>query len=187
VRLILLSLGLAIVVGLLAGGTLREFPTIGIRWGWLALAGVLLQFSPAHGTGGVLLLLLSFAFLFVFAVANLRSPGFILILAGLCLNLLVIAANQGMPVTREALVRSGQADTLTDLVQHGGSKHHLAGDDSVLLPLGDVIAVGWPVDQVVSVGDICVHLGVGWFIVVAMQSRRRPSTAPHTPERTRIA
>ena len=171
-RLILLSVAAAIGIGFLAGGTLRDFPSVRLRLAPLAIAGVLLQFVPASGDLGFAVLLLSFALLLGFAVVNLRSPGFVLITTGLVLNALVIAANHGMPVTREALVRSNQAGTLPDLVRNGGEKHHLADTRTVLLPLADVIALGRPIDQALSLGDVCVHLGIGWFIVVAMRPRR---------------
>jgi hypothetical protein len=176
VRLILFAVTLATVGGLLAGGTLREFPSARIRSAWLALAGVVLQFLPVGGITGVIVLFASFAVLIAFAALNLRAPGFALILAGLALNALVIVANSGMPVTRHALVASGQSGTLTDLVANGGSKHHLAGDGTVLLPLADVIALGAPIDQAISIGDVCVQLGAVWFIVFSMP-RRHPRIA----------
>ena len=47
-----------------------------------------------------------------------------------------------------------------------GQKHLLAEDDTPLLALGDVIALGAPIRQAISIGDILVHLGIGWFIVI---------------------
>jgi hypothetical protein len=173
VRLILLTVAVATVAGLLAGGTLRGFPFVRLRGAWLALAGVVLQFLPAEGTLGIALLFGSFAVLLAFAAFNLRAPGFALILVGLALNALVIVANNGMPVTRHALVASNQSATLADLIANGGSKHHLARDGTVLQPLADVIALGSPIDQAISVGDVCVQLGAAWIIVFAMP-RRHP-------------
>ena len=67
-----------------------------------------------------------------------------------------------------------QSATLTDLVANGGAKHHLADEEHIsLLPLGNVILLGAPFNQAISVGDVCVQLGVAWFIVLAMP-RRRP-------------
>jgi hypothetical protein len=182
-RLIVLTVVVALVAGFLAGGSLREFPTVRTRWWGLALLGVAMQFVTG-GAVEIAFLIGSFAVLLVFVIANLRAPGFALILIGLALNATVIALNQGMPVTRAALLRSGQADTMTELVNDGdGQKHFLADDGTVLLPLGDVIALGGPVRQVVSIGDIFVHLGVGWFIVVAMRRRDPvPSLEPETAE-----
>jgi hypothetical protein len=173
-RLILLTVVAAIVVGFLAGGSLAEFPTIKTRWWWLALAGVAMQFVTGGGTLEITLLLGSFVALLVYVIANLRAPGFPLVLIGLLLNLSVIAANQGMPVTLHALEASGQSETAGELATNGdGQKHYLVveGDGTRLLPLGDVIALGDPVRQAVSIGDIFVHLGIAWFIVVAMRRR----------------
>ena len=58
--------------------------------------------------------------------------------------------NGGMPVSRAAVVASGQTDTLEGLTQQRGVKHHLAGPDERLLFLGDVIAIPPPVAQVIS-------------------------------------
>jgi hypothetical protein len=183
-RLIVVTVALALLIGFLRGGSLRDFPAVKTRWWGLALLGVAMQFVTGGGAVEIGLLIASFVVLMVFVLANLRAPGFALILIGLALNATVIVANQGMPVTRAALVRSGQSDTLTELVNDGdGQKHFLADDGTVLLPLGDVIALGGPLRQAVSIGDIFVHLGVGWFIVVAMRRRDPvPSLEPETAE-----
>jgi uncharacterized protein DUF5317 len=173
VKLILVTIATATIVGLLAGGRFRFFPSIPLAWWSLVIAGVVLQFAPVGGDAGYFMLLGSFVLLLAFALLNLRAPGFILIFTGLLLNALVIVANHGMPVTRQALVSSGQEATLADLRAHGGAKHHLADTDSVLLSLADAIAIPRPIGQVVSVGDLCVHLGVGWCVAAALRPRQR--------------
>ena len=173
-RLILLTVLVALGVGLLTGGSLRDFPTVKTRWWWLALVGVAMQFVTGGGTLEVVLLLGSFVALLAYVIANLRAPGFPLVLIGLVLNLAVIAANRGMPVTHHALEASGQVGTIAELATNGdGQKHYLVvdGDGTRLLPLGDVIALGGPVRQAISVGDIFVHLGIAWFIVATMRRR----------------
>lgn len=183
-RLILLTVLVALAAGFLTGGTLREFPTVKTRWWGLAFAGVAMQFVTGGGSLETVLLLGSFVVLLAFVGLNVRAPGFALVILGLVLNAAVITANQGMPVTRHALVASGQGDTLTELTANGdGQKHFLADNDTTLLPLGDVIPLGSPVRQAISIGDIFVHLGIGWFIVMAMR-RREPSPAlePGTAE-----
>ncbi len=164
----------ALLVGLVSGGDIRQFPTIHPRAWWLAVVGLALQLAPIHGERGYLALLVSLVLLLAFAWINLRSPGFLLIGAGLLLNALVIVANHGMPVTQQALARSGQLATLPELRTGTMVKHRLADDGTVLLPLGDAIGIGAPVGQAVSIGDICVYLGVGWFVVAAMRPRRIP-------------
>jgi uncharacterized protein DUF5317 len=126
--------------------------------------------------------------LMLFAALNLRLAGFALILVGLALNLTVIAANQGMPVTKNALIKSGQGEVLGELRKEPGAKHFLARPgDVVLEPLADVIPLGDPLDQVVSVGDLVVYAGVMWLIVAAMRGRsvlsgpRRREAEPARP------
>ncbi|MBI3647802.1 MAG: DUF5317 domain-containing protein [Actinobacteria bacterium] len=179
--LILLTLALSFGIGLLAGGSLSHFPSVKVRWTWVALAGVVLQFLVIRGSFAFPVLLASFALLLVFAGANVRAPGFALILLGLALNLVAIAANHGMPVTRHALVASGQASTLGELrTGAAGQKHRLAGDGTKLLPLGDVIPIGPPIGQAVSIGDLLMHAGIGWFVVVGVR-RTKPAEAGEIP------
>ena len=98
-RLILLTFGAAIAIGLLSGGRLRGLSAVRFRWPYLALVGIGLQFFPIGGWEENTLVALSFVALCVFALANIRQPGFALIFIGLALNLLVIGVNQGMPVS----------------------------------------------------------------------------------------
>jgi Family of unknown function (DUF5317) len=175
VVLIALTVIVGIVIGLALGGSLRDFPTIGVRWWPLALLGVLLRFLSPPGALGRVTLLGSFGLLLVFAVLNIGAAGFLLILVGLALNTLVIAANGGMPVTARAVERSGQESALPDLRTDGGAKHHLADDGSVLLALGDAIGVPAPIGEAVSVGDLVLDVGIAWYIAAATLPRREPS------------
>jgi Family of unknown function (DUF5317) len=173
VKLILITIASATIVGLLAGGSFRYFPSIPLGWWSLAIAGIVLQFLPLTGDAEYWALVASFALLLAFALLNIRAPGFILIFTGLLLNAVVIVANHGMPVAREALVGSGQESTLSDLRESGGAKHHLADDDTVLLVLGDSIVVPDPVGVAVSVGDLCAYLGVAWCVAASIRPRER--------------
>ena len=168
-RLVLFTLPTAVLLGYLTGGRLGRLETVSFRWPFVGLAGIALQFAPFAGTTGYVLLLASFAMLFVAAGANRRLPGFVLLLAGLWLNFLVIAVNHGMPVTMHALQASGQQSTLRELRANPGSKHHLATSDDILLPLADQLPIGSPVHQAVSVGDLLVHAGAIWFVVRGMR------------------
>ena len=182
-RLIISSLALAVVVGYLAGGRLGLLAQLEIRWPYVALAGLGLQVAPVPGpTLPLVLLLVSFVLLIAFAAVNVRARmvGFPLILIGIVLNFVVIAVNQGMPVSREALVASGQAETLSLLARDGGVKHHLVGPDDRLLFLGDVIVIR-PVSMVASVGDLIAYAGVLWLVLMSMVGqvvRVRPQPIP---------
>ena len=178
-RLILFTFPLAIGLGYVLGGRLSNLGRVWFRWPIAGLLGVVLQFAPVGGSAGYLLLVASFLLLILTAAANWRLPGFILILAGLWMNFLVITVNEGMPVTRAAIVASGQAETLDDIVDEGGTKHHLVGPDDELLFLADRIAIPPPVSQAVSVGDILAYSGAMWFVVAGMV---RPVTRSRTED-----
>jgi hypothetical protein len=127
------------------------------------------------------MLLGSFVLLSIFALVNIRTPGFGLIAIGVTMNFLVIGANGGMPVSSHALVASGQIDTVADLTNNADSyvKHHLADDGDVVLWLGDVIALPPPISQAISLGDIFTYGGVAVVIVSGMR-RRREGVVPAT-------
>ncbi len=175
-KLVLFTFTLAIVVGYLGRGRLSGLGRLQVRWAAIAFIGLGMQFMPLPGhVWPMAMLYASFVLLFAFAIVNLRAAGFALILVGIALNLTVIAANDGMPVSRHALVASNQMDSYTFLIEHGGAKHHLAGPSDRLLFLGDVIPIRF-LEQAVSVGDFFTYGGVFWLIVAAM--RKRESAEP---------
>ncbi len=175
--LIAFTLILGIVIGLALGGSLREFPTIRLRSWWLAALGIGMQLPNPPGVWGHLLVIASFIVLLAFALDNVEQPGVLLIGAGLLLNALAITVNGGMPISREAIVRSGQEATLPDLMAGGGAKHHLADEETRLLLLGDVIAVPPPIAQAMSVGDLVMYGGVVWYLAAATGPRLRARNA----------
>jgi hypothetical protein len=174
IGVVLVSIGL----GYLVGGRLSGFERFRLRWWLLAFVGLALQLAPVPVDLVTESLIASYVLLLVFVAANLRAPGVWLILIGLTLNLAVIAPNGGMPVSRSALVRSGQGSTLAELENGAGTKHHLETSDDVLTPLADVIAVGSPVNQVASVGDVLVYAGLLWLIVGVMRGAKQVDPAP---------
>jgi hypothetical protein len=168
VRLLLAGLVAAAALGYATGGRLGNLADVRFRLPWLGLLAIALQFVPVQGRAGDLVLAISFVLLLVVAVANLRLPGFALILIGLGLNFLVIASNHGMPVSREAIVASGQAGTIGELETVADPKHHLMSADDHLTVLADVIAIPPPIRQAVSVGDLAALAGTMWFVIGAM-------------------
>jgi uncharacterized protein DUF5317 len=178
-KLIALALVLGAAVGYARGGRLSRLSELRVRFAPLALLGLLLQLVNPPGRWPLVMLIGSFVLLVVFIVANLRIAGFALLLLGVSMNFAVIAVNGGMPVSRAAVVASGQIDTLEGLTHHRGVKHHLARPDDRLLSLGDVIAIPQPVGQVISLGDVFTYAGVGVVIAAAMRRRERsPTLAP---------
>jgi Family of unknown function (DUF5317) len=98
------------------------------------------------------------------------------------LNLIPIALNQGMPVSASAVVESG--GSLADVPTELGSKHHLERPEDDLTFLADVISIRPPFQAVVSIGDLLMWVGAGWFLTSAMlgsperESRLAPAPRP---------
>jgi hypothetical protein len=170
-----------VLLGLILRGSLRNLSHLRFRWWGLAFLAVALQFTPVPSISGRAddwlstgLLTASYVAVALFVAVNIRVPGVWLIAAGFAMNLVAISLNGGMPVSDDAL-RSAYGDDyrnqLEELSEAGGAKHRLAGPDDVVIPLTDVIPVGWPVRQVLSVGDIAWLIGTVWLVAGAM---RRP-------------
>ncbi|HZN42235.1 MAG TPA: DUF5317 family protein, partial [Actinomycetota bacterium] len=109
--LVLIVIGLAVVAGLLAGGSLRRLEQVKLHWWGVALGGLALQgislTSSLDPPVGSVLLIASYALLLAFAWINRRLPAAWLVIAGLTLNILVIVVNQGMPVSASAIETAG--------------------------------------------------------------------------------
>jgi Family of unknown function (DUF5317) len=171
-RLAVTAIGLALLIGIAAGGHLRSLSRVQLRLTPLALVGLALQVAPVQSRSlSMALLYVSFGVLIVFAAANIRTAGFVLISLGIVLNVAVIAANRGMPVDGHALLASGQEDSYTLLVTEGGAKHHLATPADRLWFLADIIPL-WAIRQVVSVGDLATDAGIMWLLVWGVRRRR---------------
>jgi Family of unknown function (DUF5317) len=102
-----------------------------------------------------------------------------ILVIGWAMNTAVVAANGGMPVSRDALASAGYERGL-DVTNVSIRKHVAASDEAKLLFLGDVIPVR-PLKRVVSAGDIALLSGLSLFVAAAMGPRRlgdhRPVTA----------
>jgi hypothetical protein len=187
-RLLLSVIVLAVALGYVLRGRLTQLRRLRLRWWGLTLVGLALQFVPLpEGRGGTDVLVrtgvlaASYALLLVFALGNLRQAGMPLVALGLACNALVIVANGGMPVSVEALRRSGQSDVVKILLEEGADKHHRLTEDDVLTFLADIIPIPQPIGQVASVGDVFVYAGIIWLIVAAMRERT-PSWGSRAPE-----
>jgi hypothetical protein len=100
--------------------------------------------------------LASYAFVAAFVALNLGVPYLWLIALGGMLNLVAIAANDGvMPADPTALAAAGVA---TDPNTFSNST---AVAEPVLLALGDIfwVPASWPVSNVFSVGDVVIVVG----------------------------
>jgi len=171
--LVLIVIGLAVCVGFAAGGSLRHFEHLRVRWWGAALAGLALQgMALVSGIGrpaGSWVLVGSYGLLIAFGWVNRRLPAVWLVMTGLVLNILVIAVNGGMPVSASALESAGAR--AEGLLGAGAVKHHLMGPDDTLTPLGDVIGIPPPIGAVISIGDVLLYAGVAILVVAVMLGR----------------
>ncbi|MEX0756043.1 MAG: DUF5317 domain-containing protein [Actinomycetota bacterium] len=189
----LLIVLVAIGAGYLAGGRLRGFEALHLRWWLLAPLGLAMQLAPIPTDGDPVreaiaagVLVASFPVLLLFLGVNRRVPGFALIFVGLVLNLVVIAPNGGMPVSPSAIRTAG--GTEADVQELAGSadvKHHVRGEDDVLAVIGDTIPIA-PLGTVVSLGDLVAYAGAAWVVIGAMlrpAPRREDPPSTHRPAR----
>ena len=163
--LILLMLGL--VAGLVRGARLSNIGRVRFRYPALVFTGLALQVTAQLvagfvnprfrlGNRGIVVLALSYLLLAAFVTLNRRLPGALAIAAGLMLNLAVIAANGGMPVSLEA-ARVAGIDPRSYL--QSAVKHRAMTKDTPLRFLGDVIPIPF-LKTIVSVGDVVLSAGI---------------------------
>src|SRR6476619_5603032 len=165
---ILAVIGLAILAGLIAGGSLRNFERLHVHWWALVFIGLALQIVAVPRFGsvpvwaiGAGLLIASYVLLLAFLTVNRWIPGAAVMAVGLLMNLTVVVANGGMPVSAAAVETAG--GTAAVLATDAGAKHHLMNDRDLFSPLG---------------GDILLYAGMAWFVFQVMRGRNRESPRP---------
>ena len=159
----LIGVVLAVGTSLLRGGRLGNAGQNALFWLPVLVAGLALQTLldalAARGwigdAGTVALLLVSEAAVLGFCIRNWYRAGMVLIGLGFTLNVLVILANGGMPVSPDAIRAMGGDPTGAVLA----GKHHLMTAATALPWLADVIPVP-AIDLIVSVGDLVLIAGM---------------------------
>jgi hypothetical protein len=178
---VVLILVLAILAGVLAGGSLRSLERIHIHWWGIAFVALALQAFPISGASanraGLAAgsLVASYVLLLAVISVNRHVPGALLMAAGLLMNLGVVALNGGMPVSVDAIRASGAQGAM---VIEDGAKHHLMSDADVLRPLADVIPVPQPFGAVLSIGDVLLYGGLAWWCFAVTRGRFRENRRP---------
>ncbi|MFI5261613.1 MAG: MFS transporter [Candidatus Limnocylindrales bacterium] len=117
---------------------------------------------------------LSFAILLYGLWLNRDQPGLLVAATGIAANATVMIVNGGwMPVSASALGAAGM--TVADLIPQF---HRLMSDPvglNVILqaaPLGDILPIPLPIlRNVVSVGDVFLSVGLGWFVFATLMGR----------------
>lgn len=180
-RLAVLALLASLAVAVAAGGRLGNIPAERLRWPTLTLLAVALYWAPnllgASSSAAVVLILLSYAALLAFALANLRLTGMAVVALGLGLNALVIVANDGMPVDPRAVVSTGLARPgELEAIELGAGRQWQEPDDRLAV-LGDVVPVA-VLDEVVSFGDLVLAAGLANVGFRLLRPAGRRSSAP---------
>ncbi len=105
------------------------------------------------------------------ASRNVKDPEFVLVWGGILLNYSVVALNGGMPVSVPATTTASglTPDAVAQLLDLDPIRHAATG--ATILPfLGDVIPLPLPspMGGVLSIGDVLLSAGAGWFVSSAM-------------------
>jgi hypothetical protein len=174
-------IGLGLLIGFSARGTLKGLKELHLRVIWILFVSLLIAllplFSDAINRHRRPLQLLAFAGVLVFLLANIISArgevrgALLVVTVGWALNFVVIAANGGMPLSRWAYAASAQSGDIT-AGKGGFYRIVLGGPHTKLYRLGDVIPVK-PYRVVVSLGDLLMIFGIALVIAAAMRMVRR--------------
>lgn len=192
-----IAVAIGLLAGILTGGSFAGFSVARFRYFPLLIAAALIQvviFTPpigayeiVHDTGRFIYMGTLLATLFVL-LSNLHIPGLKIVLIGAALNALVIFANGGyMPSPESALRESGRYDHVVQeqadidagkRIPHTNST--ITDDDTRLEYLGDIIAIpeGYPLANVISIGDIFIALGAAITVYRVMHLNHRDEPEP---------
>jgi hypothetical protein len=188
-----LSLLLGILAGIAAGGRIGSLTRLRLRLPGIVIGALLLQSLLTARAGGMpaaarlALLAATYAVAGGWLLVNLRgrsrpfAAGLVLTGVGWLLNMVVVLANSGMPVSLSALARIGASPAL---LAGGGplGKHLALGAGSTLSFLGDIIPVP-ALRSVVSIGDLVMIAGLVCAVAAAM--RLPQAEAPAVPAAAR--
>lgn len=183
--LMLVIIAVALVAGLVRGGSLQGLAQIQLRWVPLVLLGLALQlliFTPGREQGLITVFVpqiyvLSMAILTAWVLLHRDLPGVLIMSVGLLMNLAAIAANGGfMPVDPDIARIAGQ---LRDADAGGVANitNSRATDAPVnLWILTDILPVpaGIPFANVFSLGDVMLTIGASVLIYRSMRRKLPP-------------
>jgi hypothetical protein len=169
VSLVVAVLVVALLIGWARGGSLDRLGALPLRQRYLAVSALAAQVVGTLVGGPFFLigLIVSGGLVLLFLSRNRGIRGTGLAALGLCANVLVIGANGAMPVSADAAGRAGVS--VQSLLTGADARHRLAGTDTRLRQLGDVIPVPLPLrPEVVSPGDVLLAAGLAQLVTLGM-------------------
>ena len=175
---ILYAIPIGIAVGYLLGGRLEQLSHLRFRWAPIAMLGLAVQvalfsdpLAEVVGTAGPPIYVASTAAVLVAVLRNLDIRGLAIVALGAGSNLAAIIANGGsMPADPAALASIGGIEP--------GYSNSTVASDPALGALTDIFVLpGWvPFNNVFSIGDLLIAVGIAATIVVAMRAHRPTGT-----------
>lgn len=185
------SVILSIFIALFRGKKLKSLENIYIGKCWLIflsfglefLCGLVVKnnimpFSSFISKNYMIIHILVYLLLFIFFTFNLNNKGLRLVLIGVMLNFIVIAANNGlMPVDVNMALSKGFNESVNMLASGRIVGHSiLVKGETRLSFLADIINIPppYPFPQTISIGDVFISLGI--FLFVQFNVKKIPST-----------
>ncbi len=162
----------SIVVGLIRKGNIKNFALIhfrGISFLFVAFfIQILLDWFGilVWGNWGLVIHLSTYMMLFYFFKINKENLNLLLPL-GTFLNFMVILFNQGAMPVKTTYIPEEAIANLADSVTHT-----IMTIQTKLPFLGDIIYVRWPMQQMISVGDIIMNIGIFLLVQKIMEAKK---------------
>lgn len=175
---ILSILALSVLIGFVRGGRLQL--NLQLKHVWTAPLALSLQVATMliPGTAAALVIMIvSYSLLLYCLVINHEHQSLRVLLLGVLLNFIVIAANGGrIPVDMDVARQVGV--DVQAVLDGTDFKHAAITESSRLTFLGDVIPLPAPISKVASIGDVVVFVGLFLLIQDLMGKRVHISLGP---------
>jgi hypothetical protein len=189
--MIVLLMLIAIIIGYIRKGKLRNLANLNIKLVPLLVLAFLLQGMIFAGYNydiaviqefDILIHFVSYILLFAALMSNFDNKWFVVMTLGTILNFLVIFLNGGkMPVSIDALEAIGMADGLELMFARRAGTHQPLADGMLLWFLADIIPVSLPsmaslFNSIYSIGDFFIYAGAVGLIQYSMTQDRLNNT-----------
>lgn len=179
---------IALLVGLFRGGNFKGLADMKLKLAWVFPVLLMIQIVvyilqnkvPALGLYSNTIFILVYLVGLYFLWLNRHHTGFFIIFIGVLLNFLVMAFNGGrMPVSLEASIVLDPS--FIEALKTGLYGKHAAITESTRLAfLGDIIPLSapYPREQIISIGDVIMNIGVFFFIQYLMLGKMEKNPTP---------